>query len=271
MSEELLELLPTLKEILRSCPNELSRVRAARAIAHTTSLFRDRRLSRELLPLLESISTDDLDADAEAQLCLARAQFLYQAGEFEASHSEARIGLEELKSRGEANTMVVHLQAGLGATRSLQGQYDEAAKHWELALSMANLLANDSLASRISGNLAIAYCRLGRYEDQLRCAEGSSRARESDFALLGARFSTYSVALVHGLNGRVARVRGAISRARRAPTIPPAGIDCSALASVESRCLVRRWTARLLCTPIREALRLALRTHCTHLVPVLVG
>jgi len=210
ISRELLELLPTLTGIVRACPHALSRVRAARAVAHTTSLFRDHRLARELLPLLDGIPTADLDADVEMQLCLARAMFLYQAGEFEASHSEAKGGLEQLRSCGAANTMVAHLQAGLGVTRSLQGRYEEAAEHWEGALHTATLLGNDSLASRISGNLAIAYCRLGRYEEQLKCAEDSPRTKESDFAFWSEIQLTYSIALVHGLNGRVARVRGAI-------------------------------------------------------------
>jgi len=159
------------------------------------------------------------------QLCLARAMFLYQAGELEASHSEARGGLEQLRNYGAANTLVAHLQAGLGVTRSLQGRYEEAAAHWEGALHTASLLGNDSLACRISGNLAIAYCRLGRYEEQLKCAEDSPRTKESDFAFWSEIQLTYSIALVHGLNGRVARVRGAIDALEdRLPTHLPESI-----------------------------------------------
>ena len=222
ISPELAELLPALRDIMGTCPHVLSRVRAARAVAHGVSLFRDRGLARELLPLLNEIPTDGLDVDARGQLCLTRALFLYQAGEIEASFTEASSGLEELRSRGAANVVAVQLQFGLGVTRSLQGRYAEAALHYERAMRMASHLGNDSLISRISANLALAYCRLGRFEEQLKCAEMSPKPLENTFADWNDIQLTYSIGLVHGLHGQPTRSRDSIAalEARLPPHVP---------------------------------------------------
>jgi tetratricopeptide (TPR) repeat protein len=211
ISEELLDLLPTLKHIMKTCPHVLSRVRAARAAAHGISLFRNRDLALELLSLLDEIPTGGLDIDAKAQVCLARALFLYQAGEIDASFLEASRGLEELRRCGAANSVAVQLQLGLGVTSSLVGRYDEAAAHYEHATRMASLLGNDSAIHRIAGNLALVYGRLGKFEDQLKCAEQTPRLFESGFADWSDIQLAYSVALAHGMNGRTTKMKDVIT------------------------------------------------------------
>jgi tetratricopeptide (TPR) repeat protein len=211
ISEELLGLLPTLKHIMKTCPHVLSRVRAARAAAHGISLFRNRNLALELLSLLDEIPTEDLDIDAKAQVRLARALFLYQAGAIDASFVEATQGLEELRRCGAANSVAVQFQLGLGVTSSLMGRYDEAATYYERGTRMASLLGNDSAIHRIAGNLALAYVRLGKFEDQLKCAEQTPRLFESGFADWSDIQLAYAVALAHGVNGRVTKMREVIS------------------------------------------------------------
>jgi tetratricopeptide (TPR) repeat protein len=179
------------------------------AAALAIGQLRDRRLGTEFLSLIEEIPTTGLDADAQDNLCLARALFLYEAGQSQAAFLEASLGLEQMRLRGAANTTAAQLQTGLGVTASLQGRYEESARHYERALQMANMLDNDSLASRICANLALTYGRLGRFEDQLRCAESAPEVAGG--AIFRDIQLTYSKAFVHGMNGRIAKARAAIA------------------------------------------------------------
>jgi tetratricopeptide (TPR) repeat protein len=222
-SQELLHTLPTYEYIITSCPHIPSRVRAARAVAHGVSLLRDRTLARRLLPLLDQIPNSDLDVDARGQLSLTRALFLFQAGEAELSFLEADSALKELRSRGAANSVAVQLQSGLGVTRSLQGRYDEAASHYEVALGMANRLGNDSLSAGILANLALVYLRLGRLEGQLWCAEESRRLADHVLSEWSDVILTYCNALTYALCGRASKSREAVAslESRLPPNLPP--------------------------------------------------
>ena len=209
-SRELLQLLPTLRETIRSCPHVASRIRAARAAAQGITLLRDRALAEELLDLVREIPTSNLDTDSQSQLCLARAMLLYQAGRTEDSYEEADRELKQLQGRGIANTVAVQLQSGLGVLRSLQGKYEESTLHYECALHAAERLGNDSLANRIGANLALAYGRLGRFDDQLACAEGAPSVVDSDFTSWRDIQLTFSRAFAHAMNHRVAKAKSAI-------------------------------------------------------------
>ena len=209
---EWLELLPTLKEIMQTCPHALSRVRAAKAVAHATSGLRDRPLAREMLEVLDQIPTSELDADAQAQLSLTRALFLFQAGQMEESYQVASSQLDELRNRGLANALVVHLQSGLGSIRGRQGRYEEAAGHHERALRLARLLGNDTLTAHICANLALCYGRLGRFEDQLACAESSPKPSYEETVTFTDVHLACSIAFAHGVQGRTGNMREAIRR-----------------------------------------------------------
>jgi DNA-binding SARP family transcriptional activator/tetratricopeptide (TPR) repeat protein len=219
---EWLELLPTLKEILQSCTHTLSRVRAAKAVAHATSGLRDRLLAREMLELVDQIPTLELDSDAQAQVALIRALFLFQAGEMEASYDLANSHLEQLRGRGHANALFVHLQTGLGSIRGRQGRYEEAAGHHERGLRFARLLGNDTLTSHICANLALCYGRLGRYEDQLVCAESSPTPTDAETMTFTEVHLACSVAYSHGIQGRTGDMREAIRQCdnRIGPHVP---------------------------------------------------
>jgi len=112
-SYELFEILPSLKETMRSSLHLSTRIRAARAAAQAIAPLRDRSLGEELLQLVAEIPEVSLDADSHGQLCLARAMFMYQAGKTEASFQEASSALERMRGRGEASAVVVQLQTGL--------------------------------------------------------------------------------------------------------------------------------------------------------------
>jgi tetratricopeptide (TPR) repeat protein len=209
-SRDLFQLLPTLKEIIRSCPHVASRIRAARAAAQAISLLRARALGEELLGLVREIPTSDLHTDSQSQLCLTRAMLLYQAGRTEESFEEAHQELKQLQGRGTANTVAVQLQSGLGVLRSLQGKYEESTLHYECALRTAERLGNDSLANRIGANLALTYGRLGRFDDQLTCAEAAPSAVDSELTSWRDIQLTFSKAFAHAMNGRVFKAKSAI-------------------------------------------------------------
>jgi tetratricopeptide (TPR) repeat protein len=221
-SQELIQALPTYQTIILSCPDVHCRIRAARAVAHGVSLLRDRGLARRFLPLLDGIPTSALSVDAKGQLALARALFLFQAGEIEASFREADMAVKELTRRGSANSVAVQLQVGLGIARSLQGRYDEAVDFYDAALSMARRLGNDSLTAGILANLSLVYLRLGRFDPLLQIAEQgrlflSHRPAEWSDVIL-----TYAVALMHALLGRASAAKEAVARleSRLPATLP---------------------------------------------------
>lgn len=210
-SAELLQLLPTLRHIIRSCPHLPSRVRAARAVAQAIAPIRDRALGHELLALASDIPFVGLEPDAKGQLRLAKAMLYYQAGLTEQAFQEANDELMHLQSRGIANTLAVQLQSGLGVIRSLQGCYEEAAFHYERALRMAERLGNDSLAKRIGANLALAYGRLGRFDEQLACAEAAWNVPPCDPNPWRDIQLTYSAAFANALTGKAATARSAVA------------------------------------------------------------
>ena len=147
LSQETLDVIPDLKEIMRACPHLPSRIRAARAVAHSLAPIRDRGLAQEFLELLDAIPTHQLDPDSLGQVALIRAILLSQVGDNGASFRVAEKALRDLRRSGAANVVAVQLQMGLGVTRSLQGRFEEAAGFYERALSMAHLLGNESLAT----------------------------------------------------------------------------------------------------------------------------
>jgi DNA-binding SARP family transcriptional activator/tetratricopeptide (TPR) repeat protein len=219
---EWLGLLPTLKGIMQTCPHTLSRVRAAKAVAHATSSLRDRVLASEMLEVVDHIPVSELDADAQAQVGLIRALFLFQAGDMDASYRLADSHLAQLRGQGHANALVVQLQTGLGSIRGRQGLYEEATGHHERALRLARLLGNDTLTTHICANLALCYGRLGRHEDQLACAESSPIATNTEIVTFTDVHIACSVAFAHAIQGRTANMREAIRRCdeRLGPHVP---------------------------------------------------
>jgi DNA-binding SARP family transcriptional activator/tetratricopeptide (TPR) repeat protein len=220
--EEWLEFLPALKNIMETCPHVLSRIRAARAVAHATSHMRDRTLACEMLTVVDGLPLSELDADARSHLGLARALLLFQAGDMEASYQHASALLEELRDRGLANSVVAQFHTGLGAIRGRQGRYAEATLHHERALRLALLLGNDTLTAQICANLALCYGRLGRYEDQLQCASSSPKPHANDPLTFTDVHLTSSVAFAHGVEGRLSKMREVIDsfEKRLGPHVP---------------------------------------------------
>lgn len=212
---EWLEFLPSLKEIINSGRSTQDRIRAARAVAHATSNLRNRDLASDMLRSLANINISDQDADARSHVGLARAQLLYQAGQIEASYQLADFILKDLRGRGVANSIVVRLEIGLGAIRGRQGRYLEASVQHEKTLRDAILLGNDTLTTQVRVNLALCYGRLGRYDDQLRCASSGPKGILDEAMTFTAVQLAASLALPHAAEGRLDQMRKAIEECDR--------------------------------------------------------
>jgi len=136
---------------------------------------------------------------------------LFQVGDLDLSFTQTSACFDELCSLGTMNMVAVQLQTGLGALRGRQGRYEEAVVHLERAWQLAMSLGNDTLARASAANLALFYGRLGRFEDQLRCAEESLGDVDSEIASFTELQLTYSIAYAHGICGRAGKTRSAIS------------------------------------------------------------
>jgi DNA-binding SARP family transcriptional activator/tetratricopeptide (TPR) repeat protein len=212
---EWLEFLPSLKGIINSGKSIQDRIRAVRAVAHVTSNLRNRELASEMLQALAKIDAADLDGDGRSHVGLARALLLFQVGQMDASYEVADSLLRELRGRGVANSTVLQLQIGLGAIRGRQGRYSEAVIQHEKSLRDATLLGNDTLTSEVRGNLAFCYGRLGRYEDQLRCASIGPRGGPDEPITFTDVHLAASLVLAYAAEGRLTRMWGVIEECDR--------------------------------------------------------
>jgi hypothetical protein len=75
---------------------------------------------------------------------------------------------------------------------------------------MAHFVGNDALASNIAANLAIMYGRLGRYEEQLKVAQGNATPRAPEVTGFVDLQLAYAIAFAHGLLGRPSDARTTI-------------------------------------------------------------
>ncbi len=201
-SSEHEELIPQLACIVRSCSEPPTRALAGRAMAYLLGETRNHQRTTELLGLLDTIPSGELDADSLGQLALARAMLLYQIGESNSSFLQAVAGIEELKRRGAANLVMVQLLGGLGSLKSREGRYEEALIHYQQALGMANRLGNDRQIANIIGNIALCCGRLGRYSEQLEWAFKAPLANGPDFAGFVEMQVAYSQAFAHAMRER---------------------------------------------------------------------
>lgn len=205
------ENLLQLAGIVRSCSDAPTRALAGRALAYLVGETSNHQRTRELLGLLDTIPSGELDADSLGQLSLARALLLYQIGDSSASFLQAIGGIDELTRRGAANLVMAQLQGGLGSLKSREGRYVEALAHYEQALGMANRLGNDRQAANIMGNMALCCGRLGRYSEQLEWACKAPLTNSPDFAGFVEIQVGYSQAFAHAMRERIDLALKAIS------------------------------------------------------------
>jgi DNA-binding SARP family transcriptional activator/tetratricopeptide (TPR) repeat protein len=201
-SQEVVQRVPELSEIIRNSPDPATKARAGRAIAYALAAKRDKKLTGEALRLVETIPERGLDPDAAGQLALAKALLLYESGDTAASFTLVKAAIDELGRGGAANLIMVQLHTGLGSIQAREGRYEEAVTAFEQAFRMAQRLGNDSQVATIAGNLALCCVRLGRYADQIQWASRAMTSAAPELSGYTEIQLAYSTALAHALSGR---------------------------------------------------------------------
>ncbi len=201
-AEDIYDRLPELTGIVKTCPVPRTRVRAARVIAYLLERHRNERLSSELFTHIDAIPTSLLDADAIAELDLARALLLYQAGQTARSLDQATNAVTTLRTRNAANLVIVQLYSGLGALCGREGHYEEAVLHLEQAFDLAHRLDNDTIMTNVVANLTLCLGRLGRYAEQSDWVEKLSQSRGTELTGFAEVQLTYALALGHAIRNR---------------------------------------------------------------------
>jgi tetratricopeptide (TPR) repeat protein len=136
--------------------------------------------------------------------------------------NEIGTGLEELRNRAAANSVMAQLHGGLGALRAQQGRYEEAIPHQQQSISLAKRLGNDGLVTGLTGNLMLYLGRLGRYEEQLECAKDLPGWHTGGFSGFSELQITFSIAAAYALLNRKGESLDAISRQEgRLPSYAP--------------------------------------------------
>jgi tetratricopeptide (TPR) repeat protein len=130
----------------------------------------DREMTEKALNWINTIPENELSLDDSGELALARALLCYQLGDSERALVTATCAVSELKRRGAANLVASQLQSGIGSIHLSEGEYEAAVPCFMEALKMASRLGNDSVTTKIEGNLALCFGRLGEYAQQYEWA-----------------------------------------------------------------------------------------------------
>jgi DNA-binding SARP family transcriptional activator/tetratricopeptide (TPR) repeat protein len=223
--KETMDQLPEVLDIIRHSSDTRTRIRAGHTAAYSLASKRDANLARELLDVVNTIPTRPLDIECVGQLALTKGLLLCRSGDLASSVSEISTGLEELRKRGAANSVMAQLHGGLGTLRAQQGRYEEAVPHQEQAISLAKRLGNDGLVTGFTGNLTLYLTRLGRYEELLARAKEVPGWHTSEFTGFPELQITFSIAAAYALLNRKGEALDAINRQEcRLPSHVPAWV-----------------------------------------------
>jgi DNA-binding SARP family transcriptional activator/tetratricopeptide (TPR) repeat protein len=210
--QETMDQLPELIEIIRYSLDTKTRARACHTAAYGLAIKRDAILAHELLEVVNTVPTGVLDIESAGQLALTKGLLLCRSGDIASSLNEIGTGLEELRNRGAANSVMAQLHGGLGTLRAQQGRYEEAVRHQQQAINLAKRLGNDDLVTVLTGNLMLYLVRLGRYEEQLECARDLPGWHTSDFSGFSELQITFSIAAAYALLNRKGESLDALNR-----------------------------------------------------------
>lgn len=210
--KETMDQLPEILEIIGHSSDTRTRVRAGHTAAYGLATKRDANLAHELLEVVNAIPTDALDTESAGQLALTKGLLLCRSGDIASSLSEISTGLEELRKKGAANSVMAQLHGGLGALKAQQGRYEEATPHQEQAIGLAKRLGNDGLVTSLTGNLLLYLGRLGRYEEQLARAKDLPGWHTGGFVGFSELQITFSIAAAYALLNRKGESLDAINK-----------------------------------------------------------
>jgi tetratricopeptide (TPR) repeat protein len=210
--KETVDRLPEILDIIRHSSDTRTRIRAAQTAAYSLSAKRDANSAHELLEVVNTITRGSLDIESTGQLALTTGLLLWRAGDIASSVNEISTGLEELRKRGAANSVMAQLHGGLGVLRAHQGRYEEAIPHQEQAINLAKRLGNDGLVTGLTGNLVLYLSRLGKYEEILTRAKDLPGWHTSGFTGFSELQITFAIAVAYALLNRKGEALDAISK-----------------------------------------------------------
>ena len=147
-----------------------------RALWIAASLLRDRReptLRDIIWCRLEAENWSALAIEDKAEFALGRAFCLYHAGEKARSLATINDVIGDLETQGIANSVYLALILGAGAISAGLGDYRMAVSIEEKGLQVARKMGEERRSRILAANLALAHCRLGNTEEQLRWANSA--------------------------------------------------------------------------------------------------
>jgi tetratricopeptide (TPR) repeat protein len=115
---------------------------------------------------------------------------------------------------------------GLGCIKCQHGDYVEALTDFERGHEIASRIGNDTLQSNAAAQIALCYCRLGRYDDLLELTDRLSKATGPTFSGYNEIQIAYYSALAYVFRGNRTQAIQAITNIdNRIPTSLPAWLS----------------------------------------------
>jgi len=174
--------------------------------------LRERSFAAELLSLVNTIPSADLDEDAHDELALTKGILLYLAGQARSGQDLVRATTEKVKARGNVNFLAVQLISGLGTINAHEGRYEQAIPHFLQAHAIASRLGIDTTIAGLAGNLSLCYSRLGHYEEQLSWALSAPQPWGPEFGGFVEIQLAYCLGLGYGMRGDSSKVAAVVTR-----------------------------------------------------------
>jgi predicted ATPase len=144
----------------------VTRLKAANVAAQLMGDIRNQTISNGLLGAVRRIDLNGLTEDEQHQLNLCRAQLLYYAGQQRASLEVLSQLSTKMHAKGNANSTLVRVHAGLGAVRCYEGNYSAAKDEFGVGHSIAVRIGNESQQALLAAQLSLCCLRLGDYAEQ---------------------------------------------------------------------------------------------------------
>ncbi|MGH7712275.1 MAG: tetratricopeptide repeat protein, partial [Gemmatimonadaceae bacterium] len=202
-------LIRTLPQL--SCPDAF--LRSALVAAKIATGLRCSSVAQSLRECIASYPTDGLNSRLKAMHALVSAMAAYQAGDAETSLSILQRTVPEIDEAGLGDSTAAMLHVGLGVVCGWNGDYSQAARSSERALTLAERLDNQMIAAIAAANLAVFHLRLGNYSKANDFGElAYQRALTQPLAEFDRIRASYFIGMASAFNGTTERAQKAIER-----------------------------------------------------------
>jgi tetratricopeptide (TPR) repeat protein len=176
-----LERLPAaLLAFISTAKDRRSRISAAVEAASILDIRQSCDLAFPILTSIADIDENGLSVDDLAHLLLAKSMLMYAVRDFDSSMNYIQEAIAMLSGCKASNSVLAMLQIGIGAIYAKQGDYASSAAAHLQAYETATRIGNDHLYLQASANLALAYTRLGDYENASFWADQAVAGHELD-------------------------------------------------------------------------------------------